>query len=166
MSRTATLRAVSLVACITFSILAFAQYRASIQGVVTDPQGAVVSGANVTLNNLETGLTSTVTTDGRGIYNFSGLPPAKFSITVEKGGFKKKTIDSFGIVAEQANAINVTLEVGQATESVTVNGDAAPLLNTESADVSGSVKAQELQHIPSFGRDAFQLPQLAPGAFG
>jgi len=156
-----------MVACIILStVIAQAQYRASIQGVVTDPQGAVVEGAKLTLTNLETGQSTATTSDAKGIFNFSGLPPAKFSLTVDKAGFKKKTIESFGIIAEQANALNVGLEVGQATESVTVNGDAAPLLDTEAADVSGTVNSQEFQKLPSFGRDPFQLLQLAPGAFG
>ena len=168
MSRVAsTLSTVSILACVVLSsIMAQAQYRASIQGVVTDSQGAVVQGANLTLTNLESGQSTATTSDSKGIFNFSGLPPAKFSLTAEKSGFKKKTIDSFGIVAEQANAMNVALVVGQASETITVNGDAAPLLDTESADVSGTVKASQFQAMPSFGRDPFQLLQLAPGAFG
>src|SRR5256714_6118632 len=148
------------------SAAAQAQYRGSIQGVVTDQQGAVVSSANVTLKNLETGQAVTTTSGDNGIYNFNGLPPSRFSLTVEKSGFKTKQIENFGINAEQANAMNVELEVGQATESVTVTGDAAPLLDTETANVGGAVRAQEFQKLPSFGRDPFQLLQLAPGAFG
>ena len=166
-SRFSKLRATAVAACLVFSaVIAHAQYRGSIQGVVTDQQGAVVPQANVTLVNLETGQTQASTTDDRGIFNFGGLPPSKFSLTVEKAGFKKKQIQSFGIIAEQANALNVQLEVGQAAESVTVNGDAAPLLDTEAADISGTVTAQQFQKLPSFGRDPFQLLQLAPGAFG
>src|SRR5436305_5736011 len=85
---------------------AHAQYRAAIQGVVTDPQGAVVSGANVTLTNLETGQSLAAVTDDKGIFNFNGLPPSRFTLTVEKSGFKKKTVENFGINAEQANAHN------------------------------------------------------------
>ena len=85
--------------------LAHAQYRGAIQGVVTDPQGAVVSGATVSLKNLETGQTITDTSDAKGVYNFNALPPSKFTLTVEKDGFKKKEIANFGIVAEQGNAI-------------------------------------------------------------
>ncbi|HTS34936.1 MAG TPA: carboxypeptidase-like regulatory domain-containing protein [Candidatus Solibacter sp.] len=156
-----------LLVCILFSaVAAHAQYRGSIQGVVADQQGAVVPQANVTLRNLETGVTQVAVTDDRGIFNFNGLPPAEFSITVEKSGFKKKVIERFGITAEQANAMNIQLDVGQASESVSVNGDAAPLLDTESADVSGTIKSSQFQALPSFGRDPFQLLQLAPGAFG
>jgi len=145
---------------------AAAQYRASIQGVVTDPQGSVVPAATVTLKNEETGISATVSTNENGIYNFNGLPPSKFTITVEKPGFKVKVVKGFGVLAEQANSLNVTLEVGQASESVTVDGDATPLIDTETANLGGTVKASDIQKLPSFGRDPFQLLQLAPGAFG
>jgi hypothetical protein len=162
-----SLRALSVAACLLLMVLgARAQYRASIQGVVTDPQGAVVSGVTVTLTNLETNQKQTATTDDSGIYNFNGLPPSKYSVTVEKAGFKKKVLDNVGVIAEQANAVNIQLEVGQVSESITVNGDSTPLIDTETSSLSGTVKTDEIQKLPSFGRDPFQLLQLAPGAFG
>jgi len=142
-----------------------AQYRASIQGAVTDPQGAVVSGATVTLTNQETAQDSTATTNAAGVYNFNGLPPSVYIIKVEKAGFKQKLLQNVKVIAEQANAVNIELEIGQATETVTVT-DATPLIDTETANVSGTVSAQQIQTLPSFGRDVFQLLQLAPGAFG
>ena len=163
----AVLRATSLI--LFLSLLTFpahAQYRGSIQGVVTDQQGAVIEGATVTLQNLETGHIDTTSTDEKGIYNFGGLPPSKFTLTVEKAGFTKKQIEGLGITAEVANAFNVQLPVGQASQSVTVSGDAVPLLDTETANLGGEVRAEQFQQFASFGRDPFQLLQLAPGAFG
>jgi Carboxypeptidase regulatory-like domain/TonB dependent receptor len=148
------------------SAAARAQYRASIQGVVTDSAGAAVSGATVTLHNEETGQDITATTNSEGVYNFNSLPPSRFTVTVEATGFKKKVVQGVGLISEQANSLNVALDVGQVSESVTVNGDAAPLIDTETANLSGTVTAQEFQKLPSFGRDPFQLLQLAPGAFG
>jgi Carboxypeptidase regulatory-like domain len=145
---------------------AYAQYRASIQGVVTDPSGSVVSAATVTLTNHETGQNLTTTTNDSGIYNFSGLPPSTYRLSVEKAGFKTKVLEDVGVIAEQANAVNLQLEVGQATESVTVSGDSTPLIDTETSNLTGTVDAQDIQKLPSFGRDPFQLLQLAPGAFG
>jgi hypothetical protein len=162
-----SLRALGMLVCMTVVLCsARAQYRASIQGVVTDSQGETVSGATVTLVNLETNQTLIATTDDSGIYNFNALPPSKYSLTVEKDGFKKKVLDSVGVIAEQANALNLQLEVGQITETVTVNGDSTPLIDTETANVSGTVTTNQIQHMPSFGRDVFQLVQLAPGVFG
>ncbi|MGH9495406.1 MAG: carboxypeptidase regulatory-like domain-containing protein [Candidatus Sulfotelmatobacter sp.] len=159
----AILFALSIVFSATF---AHAQYRGSIQGVITDASGAVVPGANVTLTNRETGQSFAAVSDEKGIFNFNGLPPSKFSVRVEKTGFKTKEIDSLGINAEQANALNVKLDVGQMTETITVNGEAVPLLDTETANLGGSIQAQEFQKLASIGRDPFQLLQLAPGAFG
>src|SRR5271170_2252381 len=106
-----SLRAVGMFACLTVLVCAaHGQYRASIQGVVTDPQGAAVSGATVTLKNLETNQTLTATTDDSGIYNFNALPPSKYSLTVEKTGFKKKVLENVGVIADQANALNLQLE--------------------------------------------------------
>ena len=162
-----SIRAIVFALCALFlTVSVRAQYRASIQGTVTDSQGAVVSGATVTLQNEETGQTYKATSGDDGIFNFNGLPPSKFTLTVEKTGFKTKTIKGFGVIAEQANAVNVQLEVGQRTEAVTVNGDAVPLIDTETSNLQGTVKADTFQKLPSFGRDPFQLLQLAPGAFG
>src|SRR6266849_8924282 len=110
------------------AVSTYAQYRASIQGVVTDPDGATVSGATLTLTNLETNQKLTATSDESGIYNFNALPPSKYSLTIEKTGFKKKFLENVGVIAEQANALNLQLEVGQVTETVTVNGDSTPLI--------------------------------------
>jgi len=160
-------RAVLVFACAAiFAGSAHAQYRASIKGVVTDPGGGVVSGVTVTLTNLETNQKQTATTNEDGIYNFSALPPSRYSLTVEKTGFKKKVLADVGIIAEQANAVNIQLEIGQVTDSVTVSGDSTPLIDTETSNLSGTVDSEQIQKLPSFGRDPFKLLQLAPGAFG
>jgi hypothetical protein len=156
-----------LLACLSVLLPgATAQYRASIQGTVTDAQGGVVPAAKVTLQNQETAQTFQTETNENGIYNFNGLPPSKFTVTVEKAGFKTKTVKDFGVISEQANSIDVRLEVGQATESITVSGDEVPLIDTATANLSATVRADDFQKLPSFGRDPFQLLQLAPGAFG
>src|SRR6266480_787125 len=161
-----SLRAIPLLACAVFLAAAsHAQYRASIQGVVTDPQGSVVSGATVTLKNLDTNQMLTATTDDNGIYNFNALPPSRYSLAVEKTGFKKKVLDNVGLIAEQANALNVQLEIGEVTQSITVSGDSTPLIDTQTASVNGVVSTNQIQHMPSFGRDVLKLAQLAPGSF-
>ncbi len=161
-----SLRVLRLLVCMIVVLCpAYGQYRASIQGVVTDPQGDVVSGATVTLKNLDTNQTLTATTDASGIYNFNALAASKYSLTVEKTGFKKKVLESVGVIADQPNAVNLQLEVGEVTQSVTVNGDSTPLIDTETAAISGTVTSNQIQHMPSFGRDVLKLVELAPGAF-
>jgi hypothetical protein len=160
------LRALLMLFCMMVALCsAHGQYRASIQGVVTDPQGAVVSGATVTLKNLDTNQTQTATTDANGIYNFGALAASKYSLTVEKTGFTKKVLESVGVIADQANAVNLQLEIGEVSQSVTVNGDSTPLIDTETGNLSGTVTDNQVQHMPSFGRDVLRLVQLAPGAF-
>jgi len=144
----------------------YAQYRASIQGVVTDPQGGVVSGATLTLTNLDTNQKLISTSNESGIYNFNALPPAKYSLTAEKTGFKKKVLENVGVIPEQANALNIQLEIGQVTDSVTVNAGDQPLIDTETGTISGTLNRNELENLPSIGRDPFQLLRLTPGVFG
>jgi hypothetical protein len=164
----AKLGAVSLIFCFTFlTVLAHAQYRTSIQGVVTDTTGAVVQGANLTLMNPATGEKQVRVSDQAGIYNFNALPASvPFRLEVEKQGFKKKVLDNLQLIPEQPNAVNVVLEVGSASETVNVNAASEPLLDTETASVNGVISSNEVQHMPSFGRDVLKLAQLAPGVFG
>ena len=143
-----------------------AQFRASLQGSITDPTGAIIPGATVTLTDNSTNHTSTTTSSGSGVYTFNALPPDQFTLTVTATGFKKKSLDNVKILPEQANAVNVTLELGQTTQTVTVSGSQAAALDTETATLSGNIDSNQIQHLPSFNRDVFQLAQLAPGAFG
>ena len=154
------------IAICLFTPAAHAQFNASIQGTVTDPTGAVIPGATVTLTDTATNHTATTTTSGNGVYTFNALPPDRFTLAVTASGFKAKTLANVQIRPEQANAVNVTLNLGQSTQTVTVNGAQASLLNTETATLSGNIDSNEVQHMPSFNRDVFQLLQLAPGTFG
>ena len=154
-----------LVVC-SLSTLGYAQFRASIQGAVTDPSGAIVPGATVTLTDTATNHELKTVTSGSGVYTFNALPPSHFTLTVEATGFKKKTLNDVQILPEQANAVNVQLDLGQATQTVTVNGSQAALLDSETATLSATVTSNQIQHLPSFNRDVFQLAQLAPGVFG
>jgi hypothetical protein len=146
--------------------VARAQYRGSLQGTVTDPQGAAVGGATITLTDNETSRTWTTETNEAGVYSIGGLPPSRYTMAIEKSGFKRKVLQDVGIVSEQPNAVNVLLEVGAVLETVTVSVNDVPLLDTETASIGGTVTAQEVQSLPVYGRDPFQLAQLAPGAFG
>jgi hypothetical protein len=142
---------------------AFAQFRTSIQGVVTDPQSEVIPGATLTLKNLSTNETVTRTSNGEGIFNFNALPADHFSLTVEKAGFQQKVLNNLQLIPEQANALNVTLDLGVESTTVTVDASLAPALDTETASTGASITENEIQHIPVYQRDVTQLIQLAPG---
>ncbi|HEX4031084.1 MAG TPA: carboxypeptidase regulatory-like domain-containing protein [Terracidiphilus sp.] len=143
-----------------------AQYRASIQGVVTDQSGAVVPGAQLVLTNKATGQTQTRTSDSVGVYNFNALPPGQFKLVVERSGYQTKVLDNVQVIPEQANALNVALAIGAVAQSVTVDASTTPIIDTEGGSIGGTINENEIQHMPSFGRDVFQLTQLAPGSFG
>ncbi len=162
------LRIFSIFFCIVLSaVMAQAQFRTSIKGVVTDATGAVVPGANLTLINPATGEKQVRVSDDAGIYNFNALPASvKFRLEIEKAGFQKKVIDNVELIADQPNGLDVQLAVGEATQVVNVEGSALPAIDTETASLSGTISNNQVNHMPSFGRDVFQLIQLAPGVFG
>jgi Carboxypeptidase regulatory-like domain len=147
------------------SLLANAQFRASLRGTVTDPTGAAVPGATVTLTNTATNQKVVATTDANGIYQFSALQPAPYSLSVEHAGFKTRTLEHVQIIPEQLNALDLQLDLGDVQQTVTVSGT-VQTLDTETATVSGTISSNQIQHMPSFNRDVFQLAQLAPGTFG
>ena len=144
----------------------FAQYRASLQGTVTDPSGASIPGATVTVKSTETNLSRSANTTDTGVYSIPSLPPGLYTITVEKQGFRKNEVSNFRVVADQSQGANFQLQIGEASQSVTVSAEAVPPINTENAQISNTVSAREIQRLPSFGRDVFQLAQLAPGVVG
>jgi len=142
-----------------------AQYRTSIQGVVTDSTGAVIPGATLTLTNPATGEKQVRVSDASGVFNFNALAAAPFRLEVESKGFQKKVLDNLVLIPEQANALNVELAAGAESTVVNVDATSAPALETQTASISGVVSDREIQHLPSFGRDVLKLTQLAPGIF-
>jgi Carboxypeptidase regulatory-like domain len=157
--------ALALCCFVLFLPVAQAQYRAGLQGTVLDAQGGVVEGATVTLTNLDTNHAEQATTSSSGVFDFPSLPPGQYTVTVAKTGFKKKVLDNVQVLAEQEQALNVSLEVGEVAQSVTVNAE-TPAIDTETGQISGTISKNEVQNLPSFGRDPFQLLRLAPGVFG
>src|ERR1700754_563919 len=97
-----------------------AQYRAGLQGTVTDATGAVVPDATVTIVDKETNQTQTGKTDGGGTYTFNRLAPAPYTVTVEAKGFAKKTVDNVNISGETMQGLNVTLDPEGSQQSITI----------------------------------------------
>jgi hypothetical protein len=154
-----------LIACIVLSSMsAHAQFRGSLRGTVTDPQGAAIRGVKVTLVNTDTNQSQVATSDDNGIFQFGALPPAPYRLTAERDGFKAKVLDRVQIIPEQPNALNLQLDVGEVQQTVTVSGT-TQTLDTETANVSGTISSNQIQHMPSFGRDVLRVAALAPGSF-
>lgn len=144
---------------------AHAQYNASLRGTVTDPTGAVIPGATIILTNKDTGAARQTVSNGGGIYTFNGLAPAHYMIKVERNGFQTQVLQNVQIIPEQANTLDLKLVVGKTQQTVTVSS-LAEGLPTGTATLSATISSQQIQHMPSFNRDVFQLAQLTPGTFG
>ncbi len=140
-----------------------AQFRTSIQGAVTDPDGLPIPGATLTLKDLQTNATIVRTADASGIFNFNALPADHFALTVEKAGFQKQVLDNLQLIPEQANSLDVKLAIGVESTTVTVDASLAPALDTQTANTGQTITDNEIQHIPVYQRDVTSLIQLAPG---
>ena len=146
-----------------FSRLALAQTVAgSIVGNVTDPSGARVAGAKVTATDLGTNEKHTAESDSTGLYRLLNLAPANYRLDVEKTGFKLFSVGSVEVRVQSEARIDVTMEVGAATETVRVTAE-TPLLQTESGSVSDVVEGQRVQEMPLNGRNTMNLVALTPG---
>ncbi len=146
-------------------ILIWAQFRAGIQGVVSDSSGRVVPGATVTLTNNETQRSQKAQTSGEGFYSFSRLPPGTYTISAEKQGFQRQSIPNIILHGEEVQGQNVTLAPGDVTQTVTVTETVNPGLETENADVGKSITTAEVLRLPQFGRDPYELLRITPGVF-
>lgn len=167
--RQATFHFKRLILCfvitIAFSVIANAQFKAAIQGNVTDSAGATVPAATVTLTNKETGQTQQTVSNDEGFYRFPGLAPGLYSITTEKESFKKKTIEDVKVDAETLRGVDIALEAGVISETVTVQAENVGL-ETEDANVRRIISNAEILELPQVGRDPYELARLSPGVFG
>jgi hypothetical protein len=145
---------------------ASAQFKAGIQGTITDSTGAVISGARVTLVSKETGRKSEATASSDGSYRFLSLAPGVYKLTVERDGFKKKELENITVIAESAASVDVEMEPGAVSETITITGEAASLIQKDNANVARAISTTEIRQLPQIGRDPYELLRLAPGVFG
>jgi hypothetical protein len=135
----------------------------SIVGSVVDPADAVVSGAPVTLNSLDTGAVRTATTDTLGTYRFTEIPPGTYNVTVKATGFKSETQTGIVVTAQEThNAGKMVLALGALSESVSVTAEAAQV-QLSSAEKSQTVDSTDLEDLTLKGRDLFGYIRLVPG---
>src|SRR5208337_191520 len=147
-----TLVALFLLAAICSASPLWAQKDAgTIVGLVRDPSGAVVSGAKVTVEDVDRGEQTTLSTNGEGEYVASPLHIGRYKVTVEKAGFKKAVSEAVDLDVQGRVAINVSLEVGQISEQMVVTG-AAPLLETETSELGQVVDRKRVSNLPLNGR--------------
>lgn len=165
-SRFAHIKSCGLLVFALLSNIAYGQYRAAIQGTVTDISGGIVPGANLTLTNEETGAKQEGKSNQQGFYRFGSLAPGPYSLSVESKGFKKAVREHIDVRAEQLEGVNVSLNPGEVSESVTVSAAEAPKLETETGSIGTTITTQQIQRLPQIGRDPYELVRLTPGIFG
>jgi outer membrane receptor protein involved in Fe transport len=134
----------------------------AIVGTVSDPGGAVLAGANVTVTNLETGEKRTATTSGSGDYQILSLPRGEYKIEVDSPGFKHFARTPIDVVVDQQARVNVTMVIGEQNQQVYVTG-APPIMQTESASLGQAIEGKAVQTLPLNGRNVLNLVSLVPG---
>src|SRR5260370_184835 len=134
----------------------------SLRGTITDPQGAVLPGASVTLNNLETGYSRTTKSANDGAYQFVEIPPATYVLTVTVAGFATIKQNNVTLLVNQPTTLDVAMQVRGATEIVEVNGT-APLVNTQDASMGHAFNTEQILSLPFEGRDPAAILSLQPG---
>jgi len=142
--------------------LASAQVSATLSGTVTDPSGAAVAAANVTVRNLDTGLTRTTTTDQAGRYEVFALPVGLYEVRGRKDGFADALRTGIRLVVAQEATVDLSLHVGAVSQEVKVSGDAA-LVSVTTRDISGLVAERQVKDLPLNGRSYDLLLTLNPG---
>jgi hypothetical protein len=167
--RPTTSRGFTLIACgfllLASCLVAAAQSgTSSVRGNVTDQQGSAVAGATVTLVSAGTGATRTVTTSENGAYVFDFVQPGDYNLTVEAAGFKKASVTGVHAQVSKPTPVEVQLEVGVVSDTVTVNAGAGEvLLNREDASLGNVFVNKQVTQLPISGRSIPSLLTLQPG---
>jgi Carboxypeptidase regulatory-like domain/TonB dependent receptor len=142
-----------------------AQFASAIEGTISDSSGGVVPGAIVTLTNQETGVVQTTQTSDAGYYRFPSLGHGLYSVRASLQGFKTIIQEHIRLQVAETRTINLTMDVGQTQEEVTVQA-AAPLIETSQGRVSGVIEENQMKDLPLSGRNFFNLVVLTPGVLG
>lgn len=145
-----------------FSFLVAAQASSSIGGSVIDPSGAVVTSAAVTVQNIDTGMMRSATTDGSGEYRVMSLPVGDYQVVVNKQGFSPEKRIGIHLAVGQVAEVNISLQPAGEQQQVVVNADAAAVSLT-TADISGLVSDRQVKDLPLNGRSYDELLMLNPG---
>jgi hypothetical protein len=138
------------------------QFNGTLRGTVQDSTGAVLPGANVSVVDIDTNDSRTLTTDEQGRWVLPNLKPGTYRIVVSLDGFKTAALDQVKLDVQAIRAVEMTLEVGAAAETVTVTG-AAAALETTSSTLSQTIENKRMVDLPLNGRNPFALATLAPG---
>lgn len=152
-----------LVCVLAFATLSWPQTSTtSLRGTISDPRGAVVPSADVTIINPATGLSRTTKTNEQGQYQFVEVPPATYTLKATAPGFGTLQIDNVRLLVNTPATVNASLQVQKVSESVQVMSE-APLVNTEDASIGNAFTAEQMTTLPLEGRDPVSILSLQPG---
>lgn len=139
----------------------------TIVGTVTDQSNAAIPGAAVKITNVATGASLTTTANGSGQYTFPTVTPGTYTVAVTKSGFKNATVQNLVVDIARSYTVNVTMQVGEVSTSVTVEAGAGVELQTTTAQVGGTVNSTEMANLPTLNHQATELitiqPSVSPG---
>jgi hypothetical protein len=155
--------AFAMAAVIALGVPAYAQIDSgSLTGTVTDPSGAIVPEATVTITNADTGTSRTTVSNQAGSYSVPSLPPGKYNVSVSKAGFSTAQQSGLTLQVAQVATVDITLQVGNVSEKVVVSSTASALSTTD-ASLGTVISEKAVTDLPLNGRQFSQLLQLAPG---
>ena len=150
-------------AAMLLPVTIWAQGLATVNGAVTDPSGASVAGAKITVIEVETSVTRATTSNADGLYVLNSLRPTQYSLAVEAPAFRTFTQTGITLQANDSATINVRLEIGQTSDSVTVDASALQV-DTSSSTLKQVVDSERIIELPLNGRNAATLTTLVAGA--
>ena len=153
-----------LAACFVTAGLFGQSFTGQISGLVTDPSGAVIAGAEITITDLERNTASKAVSNDTGLYLITQLQPGTYSVAAEHQGFRKWILDKIPLATQQRATVNVVMEVGSVADQVQVTGE-AQLIEADTSTLSGFVENKRILDLPLNGRNIYQLAALVPGVF-
>lgn len=149
-------------AFLTLTALAQQSATATIEGIVTDANNAVVPNAKVLIRSIDTGFTREITTDASGIYRLPNLPPGNYQLVVSAAGFAESKFNGIALTVGQKLNLDLTLKVSGVGETIEIT-DSAPVVETTRTSVSGSVNSKAVSDLPVNGRNFLDFVTLTPG---
>ncbi|HMK21360.1 MAG TPA: carboxypeptidase regulatory-like domain-containing protein, partial [Terriglobales bacterium] len=158
-----TLRFLSLITLVLLASAAMAQESATLTGTVTDPTGAAVPGAQITVSNAERGIQRSTVSNSEGEWAVPALPAGKYDLKISAPGFK--TYEARGVILRVAQKarVDTALQIGTASTEVTVEGTAVAQVETQSSEMAGTITGKEISQLQLNGRVFTQLVTLTPG---
>jgi hypothetical protein len=141
-------------------------FRGTVLGTVTDASGAVISGAKVTVRNVNTGQERSTETSADGSYSVPELPIGTYTVTITQSGFQTSVTGEVLVDVATERRVDAVLKAGQVSQTVEVSGQELSQIETTSAELGGTLTTETISNLPVNGRDYTKLIYLNPGVAG